>query len=211
VGGRQPLATRVMASIAVVLVAAAVGVGVWTLGHHGGTPHANNSPSHSPTPTHPALSILKPASAVAFGPSANGGNSGDNPTQAPLAIDGNPSTDWYTDSYQGSARFGNLYNGTGLMLNMGKKVNVSSVTVQFGTVPGAHVRIEVGNNDTGTVPAGATTLGHSGNAVNTIKFSGQSAVSGQFVFIWFTKLAPQQGQSGHFQADVFNVVVRGSP
>jgi hypothetical protein len=73
------------------------------------------------------------------------------------------------------------------------------------------VRIEVGNNDTGTVPAGATTLGHSGNAVNTIKFSGQSAVSGQFVFIWFTKLAPQQGQSGHFQADVFNVVVRGSP
>ena len=34
-------------------------------------------------------------------------------------------------------------------------------------------------------------------------------MKGQFVFIWFTKLAPQQGSTGHFQADVYNVVVKG--
>jgi len=43
-----------------------------------------------------------------------------------------------------------------------------------------------------------------------VTFTGHSTASGQFILIWFTKLAPQSGQSGHYQADVFNVVVRGS-
>ena len=134
---------------------------------------------------------------------------GDNAAQAPLAIDNSPTTDWTTDSYQGSAHFGNLYDGTGLVLDMGKQVTVSSVAVTFGSVPGAHVRIEVGNNNSGTSPAGATTLGHTTNATGPVTFTGHP-VTGQFVFIWFTKLASQQGSPGHFQADVFNVVVKGS-
>ena len=149
--------------------------------------------------------MVAPVSAAAFGP---GG--GDNPTEAPLAIDGKAGTDWTTDSYVGSPRFGNLYSGTGLVLDLGKKVSVSSVTVTFGQVPGTHVRVEVGSSASGTAPAGATTLGHSGNATGTVTFTGHHPATGQFVFIWFTKLAPQQGSSGHYQADVFNVVVRGS-
>jgi len=203
-GGRPPVATRVMASIAVVLVVAAVGVGVWTLGHHGGTPHVNNTPSQQPTHSAPRLAVLPADSAAAFGPSG-----GDNPAQAPLAIDNSATTDWYTDSYQQSPHFGNLYGGTGLVLDMGKQVKVSSVTVTFGSVPGAHVRIEVGNDNTGTSPNGAATLGHTTNAVRTMTFTGHP-VTGRFVFIWFTKLAPQRGAAGHFQADVFNVVVKGS-
>ena len=93
---------------------------------------------------------------------------------------------------------------------MGRQVSVSSVTVAFGHVPGSHVRIEVGSNDSGATPAGATTLGRSGNAAGTITFTGHHPATGQFVFIWFTKLAPQQGTAGHYQADVFNVTVRGS-
>ena len=203
-GGRQPVATRVMASIAVVLVAAAIGVGVWTLGHHGSTPHPRNSPSQQPTHSEPPLTPLPASSAAAFGP-----NGGDNAAQAPLAIDNSPTTDWTTDSYRGSAHFGNLYGGTGLVLDLGKQVTVSSVTVTFGSVPGAHVRVEVGNNNSGTSPAGATTLDHTANAVGTVTFTGHP-VKGQFVFVWFTRLAPQQGSPGHFQADVFNVVVKGS-
>ncbi len=162
-GGRQPVATRVMASIAVVLVAAAVGVGVWTLGQHGSTPHPAARPPSSPPTAAPPLTVLTAASAAAFGP-----NGGDNGAQAPLAIDNSPATDWTTDSYQGSAHFGNLYGGTGLVLDMGKQVTVSSVAVTFGSVPGAHVRVEVGNNNSGTSPAGATTLGHTSNAINTV-------------------------------------------
>jgi len=96
---------------------------------------------------------------------------------------------------------------------MGKSVKVSSVTVTFGNVPGTHVRVEVGNTGTGTgnaPPPGFTLLNKSGNAFGQVTFTGHSTASGQFILIWFTKLAPQSGQSGHYQADVFNVVVRGS-
>ena len=204
-GGRQPVATRVMASIAVILVVAAVGVGVWTLGHHGAPQHPSTTPSQQPTHSAPKLAVLTPNSAAAFGP-----NGGDNGSEAPLAIDNSPTTDWTTDSYQRSPHFGNLYGGTGLILNMGKQVKVSSVTVNFGPVAGAHARIEVGNNGSGTSPTGAATLGHTNNASGTVTFTGHHPVTGQFVFIWFTKLAPQQGSAGQFQADVFNVVVKGS-
>jgi serine/threonine protein kinase len=203
--GRQPVSTRMMATIAVVLVAAAVGAGVWVLGHHGGSPHSGPTGGNPPPSSAPAVQVLQPVSAAAFGP-----NGGDNQAQAPLAIDSKPGTDWYTDSYRGSPRFGNLYNGTGLMVNMGKPVKVSSVTVTFGNVPGSHVRIEVGNNNTGSTPVGFTTVAHSNNAFGTITFTLRSPVSGQFVLIWFTKLAQQQGQQGHYQADVYNVVVKGS-
>jgi len=80
-------------------------------------------------------------------------------------------------------------------------------------VPGTHVRVEVGNAGTGTAtapPPGFTTVGKSGNAVGSVTFTGHGTTSGEFVLIWFTKLAPQAGQSGHYQADVFDVVVRGS-
>jgi Protein kinase domain len=203
-GVRQPVAARVMASIAVVLVVAA-GVGVWTLGHHGATPARDGTAYHGLSPSARALTVLQPVRAAAFGP-----NGGDNGGEAQLVIDGHPGTDWTTDSYQGSPRFGNLYGGTGLILDMGKRVSVSSVMVTFGPVPGAHARVEVGNNDSGTTPTGATMLARTNDAVGTVKFTGHSAVTGQFVFIWFTKLAPQQGSSGQFQADVFNVIVRGS-
>jgi hypothetical protein len=204
-GGRPPVATKVMASIAVVLVAAAVGVGVWSLGHDSNGPRASSTPSQRPTHSAPPAKVLAPAGAAAFGP-----NGGDNGSEAPLAIDASPTTDWTTDSYVGSPRLGNLYSGTGLILNLGKRVSVSSVAVTFGQVPGTHARVEVGSTDVGTTPTGFTTLAHTNNASGRYVFAGRAPVTGQFVLIWFTKLAPQQGLSGHFQADVFNVVVRGS-
>jgi len=152
--------------------------------------------------------VLRPQAAAVYGP-----NGGDNAGQAGLAIDSSAGTDWTTDSYQTSPFFGNLYPATGLMLDMGKRVNVSSVTVTFGSMPGTHVRVEVGNASTGTgktPPPGFTTLNKSANAVGSVTFTGHSTASGQFILIWFTKLAQQSGQSGHYQADVFNVVVRGS-
>jgi hypothetical protein len=205
-GGRQPVATRVMASIAVVLVAAAVGVGVWTLGHHGGPPHSGGTPSPPASHSAPPLTVLTPAGAAAFGPGPNGG---DNPGQAAQAIDTAPGTDWTTDSYRGSAHFGNLYNGTGLIIDMGKSVSVSQVSVTFGTIPGAHARIEVGNSNAGTTPAGFTTLGHTTSASGSLQFTAKTPLTGRYVLIWFTKLAPE-ASGGEFQADVFNVVVRGT-
>jgi hypothetical protein len=192
------------------LALVAIGAGVWLLGHHGGGHAPGTQPSHHPSPSHAALTVLTPVSAAAFGPSsAAGGSGGDNASEAPLAIDTKPGTDWTTDAYRGSPIFGNLYLGTGLMVDMGKSVSVSSVTVTFGNVHGGHARIEVGNNNTGSVPAGFTTLARTSDATGNVTFTGHP-VTGRYVLIWFTKL-PQQAGSGDFQADVFNVVVKGTP
>ncbi len=199
---------RALAVVAAVLVLGVIGVAVWAFSQHGSAPPAGAKHSHSASPSNTPSAVLQPSSAVVFGP-----NHGDNASQAGLAIDSSPGTDWTTDSYQGSPHFGNLYGATGLMLDMGRRVDVSSVTVTFGSMPGTHVRVEIGNTGTGTglaPPPGFTTLDHSSNAVGQVTFTGHSTASGQFILIWFTKLAPQSGQSGHYRADVFNVVVRGS-
>jgi serine/threonine protein kinase len=206
--GRRPGSRRVLAAIAGLAVLGALGAGAWALSHHSSHSAPPSRPTHSASHSTPPASVLVPKSAIAFGPAG-----GDNASQAHLAIDQQPGTSWTTDSYRGSPRFGNLYKGTGLMLDMGKRVDVSSVTVTFGNVPGTHIRIEVGDNAAGTgltPPAGFTTLGRSTNATGQVTFTGHGTISGEFVLIWFTKLAPQSGQAGHYQADVFNVVVRGS-
>jgi hypothetical protein len=206
--GRGSGGSRVLAAVAAVLVLMVIGVAAWVFSHHSSPPPAHVKQTHSASPSNTPATVLQPQSAVAYGP--NGGDNGD---QARLAIDKSSTTGWTTDSYQTSPHFGNLYGATGLMIDMGKTVNVSSVTVTFGSMPGTHVRVEVGNTDTGsglTPPPGFTTLDKSANAVNQVTFTGHSTASGQFILIWFTKLAPQSGQSGQYQADVFNVVVRGS-
>jgi hypothetical protein len=199
----------VLAAIAGIVVLGAIGAGAWALSHHGSAGPGPARPGHSASQGATPTNVLVPASATAFGP-----NGGDNAGQAGYAIDSSPTTNWTTDSYQRSPHFGNLYAGTGLMLDMGRRVNVSSVTVTFGNVPGTHVRVEVGSTGGAgtatTPPPGFTTLGRSGNAVGSVTFTGHGTTSGEFVLIWFTKLAPQSGQSGHYQAAVFNVVVRGS-
>jgi hypothetical protein len=206
--GRGSGSGRVLAVIAGIVVLGALAAGVWVLGHQSSKAPPPARPTHSASQSAAPAAVLAPKSAAAFGP-----NLGDNASQASLAIDQQPGTSWTTDSYRGSPRFGNLYGGTGLMVDMGKRVHVSSVTVTFGDAPGTHVRIEVGNNPAGAgsaPPPGFTTLGRSTNAAGQVTFTAHSTKSGEYVLIWFTKLAQQSGQPGHYQADVFNVVVRGS-
>jgi hypothetical protein len=206
--GRGPGGSRVLAAVAGVLVLVVIGVAAWAFSHHSSAAPPSGKPTHSASPSNTPAAVLQPQSAAAYGP-----NFGDNGSQAGLAIDRPPTTDWTTDSYRGTPHFGNLYNGTGLMLDMGKSVNVSSVTVTFGSMPGTHVRVMVGHTGTGSgnaPPPGFTTLGRSSNAHDSVTFTGHAPASGQFILIWFTKLAPQSGQSGQYQSDVFNVVVRGS-
>jgi len=206
--GRGSGGSRMLAAVAGVLVLLVIGVAAWVFSHHSSPPAPRAKQTHSASPSNTPAAVLHPQGAAVYGP-----NGGDNAGQAGLAIDSSAGTDWTTDSYQTSPFFGNLYPATGLMLDMGKRVNVSSVTVTFGSMPGTHVRVEVGNASTGTgktPPPGFTTLNKSANAVGSVTFTGHSTASGQFILIWFTKLAQQSGQSGHYQADVFNVVVRGS-
>jgi len=147
----------------------------------------------------------------------------DTNVDANFAIDNNPTTDWTTQFYDNNAVFGGLKNGSGLILNMGHAVKLSSVTVTFGPEPGANVQIKLGT-PAGPVPPPSsspstgeawadsmTTVSQQNNvAAGSVTFSVNSQASGQYVLIWFTKLPPLQGSPNKFEADIFNVVVKGS-
>lgn len=204
--GRGAAASRMWA-IAGVLGLAAMGATAWQVSRGGAEPSAvaaahQPAMAHHPASGGPPVRVLWPAGAAAFG--ANGG---DNPDQAVLALGGRPGAGWTTGSYLGTPYLASRYGGTGLVLDMGRRVRVSSVAVTFGQVPGAHARVEVGG--AGPVPAGFTTLGRTSNASGTVGFTGRRAVPGRYVLVWFTKLAPEPGQAGRYRAGVFNVVVRG--
>lgn len=60
-----------------------------------------------------------------------GGNGSENPGDVPDAYDGSHSTYWLTQEYIGRPDFGNLKPGAGLILDLGKQQQVSSVKVDF--------------------------------------------------------------------------------
>ena len=177
---------------------------------HGGQPAAAPSvaPSvqastaqASPTATGSASAVvmqaLTPASVAAFGP---GG--GDDPQNAALAVSGNPATPWRTDWYT-SPSFGNLYAGTGLLLDMGRTVTISSVRLSLG-VPGADLQLRAGGTP---VLADLHTVATSAGAGRTAELSLASPVHARYLLIWFTKLPPDN--AGTYQASVYRIEVRG--
>jgi len=71
------------------------------------------------------------------------------------------------------------------------------------------VSIEVGNHDTRAAATLSTftTVARAQDIGGTYTFTCTGPARGRYVLIWFTKLAP--AGSGGFQAQIFNVVVRG--
>ena len=161
---------------------------------------------------HQRAIVLQPVSAHGFDPLATPGEdpSDENDDLAGYAIDGSSVTGWPTQYYLGSAAFGGLKQGSGLILDMGRRFRLSSVTVTFGSSPGADVTIEVGDDNvlaastlqTFTPVAAADGLG------GRHTFRADRPAAGRYLLIWFTKLP--QVSPGKFQAQVFNVVVRGT-
>jgi hypothetical protein len=139
------------------------------------------------------------------------------------AIDGNPATSWQTQFYRDNPVFGGLKGGSGLVIDMGRPVTLSSVTVTFGSIAGTDVQIRIGT-PSGQLPPSSTTsqadmdfanamttVAQQTDVSNTVTFPVHSTAKGQYVLIWFTKLAPMQANSHQkYQADIFNVVVKGT-
>ena len=171
-----------------------------------------SGPGRPARPAGPAVAVLTPVSAHGFDAlTSSGGDPGDeNDDLARYAIDGNPATAWQTQYYYGNPVFSGLKSGTGLILDMGRPVRLRSVTVTFGPAPGADVSIEVGNHNTraASTLSTFTTVARAHDVGGTYTFTCTRPVRGRYVLIWFTKLPP--AGSGRFQAQIFNIVVRGS-
>ena len=162
---------------------------------------------------------LTPVSASGFDALNPNGDPGDeNSNQAPNVLANGDSAGWDTQQYFGSPFFGHLKAGTGLILNFGKPVQVSSLTVTFGSVPGADVRILEGDSDTRSPAnlASMTKVASAKDVSGTYTFTVAHPVSDQYLVIWFTKLPPIAGSQGEhkgqriYMAQIFHVKAEGT-
>jgi hypothetical protein len=168
--------------------------------------------AHNSARAHPSAStiVITPVAAHGFDALNPNNDSGDeNTNQAGNILDGN-SAGWATQQYY-TQYFGNLKAGTGLILDLGKPVRVSSITVIFGSVPGADVQIKVGNSDARSASnlASMTTVASQNDVSGKYTFNVQRPVEGQYLVIWFTKLPPMQA-GNRYMAQIFGVAVHGS-
>ncbi len=165
---------------------------------------ASAKPSATPKATPQAVPVhwLPIKLAMAFGP--RGTADGDNPQVAQYAIT-HASSPWQTDWYA-SPRFGLLKSGTGLLLDMGKTVTISSVRIDLSPYRGADLQLRLGDAPELTdlrVAARAADVG------GTVQLTPRSALRARYVLIWFTLLPPNG--AGTYQEAVYRVVVDGRP
>jgi hypothetical protein len=215
---------RGVVSVVIVLVLVAIAATAWVISTslHSKTTSTSGgqTPSSSATggsaSASPSAVILKPAGATtydAFEPS----NSEDG-EKAPLAIDGNPTTAWSTQWYEGSPKFGGLKPGTGLLLDMGRPVKLSQVTVMFSPSCCTDANIYVGNSATVSQAAFGTftQVATAANISGTHTYSVSSAATGRYVLIWLTSLPPSipsaaGAKPGTYQELIYEVTVHGTP
>lgn len=197
-GGGSVL-NRVLMTVVVLLVIAAVGVGAWTIGRSLGSP---GSPQAEPTPSTTTSApvqaqVVKPDEARGFDPL---GDKEEKAELAALTIDGKPSTFWKTDNYN-SAELGNLKTGVGLLVDMGKSMQISDVVATLANAPGATVELRVGDKaDLTSLKAVARVKDASGK----VTFKPDQPATGQYVLIWFTRLP---ADAGKFHGTIYEVVV----
>jgi len=144
---------------------------------------------------------LPVASAAAFGP--DGFADGDNPGNAKFAIARNAAQPWQTQWYV-TSRFGMLKHGTGLLLDLGKKVTVTSVRLDLGQLQSTDMQIRVGN---GTALQNLRVAAKASDVSGVVKLTLRHPVTARYVLLWLTQLPPDG--AGHYQGSVSHVVVSG--
>jgi hypothetical protein len=159
----------------------------------------------TPAPARPAaITALPIASAAAFGP--GGLADGDNTRIASYAITPGAPSPWQSQWYM-TPQFGNLKQGTGLLLDLGRTATVTSVRIDLASYGGANLQLRVGDTDGALsslrVAAVANDVG------GTVRLHLRAPEQARYVLIWFTLLPPNG--DGQYQASVYHVVVNGRP
>lgn len=207
--GATKLPVKVIAAAGVLVVAVVASVTLWP-----GASAQHQASGHHRTKTVPTTSIttLVPVSATGFDPltSAKDDRGNENTQYASYAIDSSMQSAWDSQWYK-TAEFGGLKAGVGLVLDMGKPVTFRLVLVTFGAIPGADVKLLVGDSVTRSAAnlESMTTIAAANDVSGPVTFRISGSAAGRFLVIWFTKLPPKPGGGHWFMAAVHNVVVHG--
>jgi hypothetical protein len=119
----------------------------------------------------------------------------------PNAIDSDPTTAWMTDGY-GSATFGGLKKGVGLLVDLGAPTRVASVQVGL-LAPGATVELRAGDAPGSTADAFAT-VGRAANSKQVATLTPSSARPARYWLIWLTELP--KGDRGRYRDGIAELV-----
>ena len=166
------------------------------------TPVATTAVTATPKPTVARVQALEPVSAVAFGP--HGTADGDNPQIATRVLT-DPAMGWVSQWYA-TPSFGDLKQGTGLLLDLGRTVTVTTVTLTLGSPPGTSLELRLGAApDLTALPVVAT-----GTATrDQLSLPLASPAKGRYVLLWFTRLPPDD--AGTYELFVHQVAIKGRP
>jgi hypothetical protein len=163
-------------------------------------PSASHSAPSRATAAAPRPQTIRPVGVAAFGPSGIAG--GDNQQNARNIIT-DPASGWQSAWYT-TASFGGLQVGTGLLLDMGRNVTVTSVRLTLGGPPGARLQLRLGGAPALAGLRVAATVTAASDLL-TIRLT--KPVVTRYVLVWFTRLPPDG--SGTYQAFVHQVTVDG--
>jgi hypothetical protein len=108
----------------------------------------------------------------------------ENESEVPNATDGNPATYWSTDHYF-SQNLGGLKPGVGIVLDAGRPVSLSRLTLRSDT-PGFTAQIKAGSSASG--PFDAVSDSQVVGTDTTFDLSPQG--DARYYLIWITNLAP---------------------
>ena len=165
------------------------------------TAPASPSPARIAPPPPPSR-VLPVASVAAFGP--GGLADGQNPQHVALAVSGNPATPWLSDWYV-SPDFYDLPAGTGLLVDLGRTVTVTSVRVSLNS-HGADLALRAGGKP---IPSWLPVVASASNVGGTVQLQPSAPLHVRYVLVWFTRLPPNG--AGTYQASVYQVIVKGQP
>jgi hypothetical protein len=178
-----------------------------TAGKSAAPTSAPATPSASPTPSPttaapPPVTSLPIAGVQAYGP--QGLADGDNPQVAQSVISGGSQSPWSSQWYA-TAQFGNLKQGTGLLVDMGHAVTITSVRINLAGYGGANLQLRVGDPAGG--PSGMKVAARVSDVGGTVRLHLYTPQYSRYLLIWFTLLPPNG--NGQYQATVYHVVVNG--
>jgi hypothetical protein len=114
----------------------------------------------------------------------------DNPDDVPASYDGDPATAWATFTYRGSAAFGGLKPGVGVVYDLGSAQPVAGVGLTT-TTPGIAVEVRTGDAPDGDLDAFAVAT--AGTVDGTTDLAFDEPVTARYVLVWVTGLTPADG------------------
>jgi len=196
---------KLAAIVAVCIVLAVAIIIAFNLGRGSGGPGDTTDPNPSDGPsTNRAAGPLSIAGVSDFDP--EGDPPEENSELAGLAVDGDPATAWKTMTYFNDPELGGLKDGVGLLVDLGKPVEVSQVEL---TLIGGPTSLDILAAKEGasapTSTDGLDEVASVDGAGTNVDPKFEAPVTTRYLVVWLTSLPPT---SGGFAGQIAEIVVR---